>query len=133
MRSYRDYRGEPHAIYYEVLEIKEKNEHVKVKVPVVCVPLEELHSSRKSVSISSVATSIHLKYAPLVLVGYYHLIHISTLETNRLNVSIKGTPKQPCKTEHRLDVLQEGGTISNLGTMLVSVLDSRYPGTQSST
>ena len=43
----RDYQGEPHEIYYKVLSIKKKNEHVKVKVPSMCIPLEGIHSSRK--------------------------------------------------------------------------------------
>ena len=74
-----------------------------------------------------------MKASPLVLVVYSHPIYMYTLGPNRLLDNRKVTTKQPCKMEHRLDVLKEGGTISNLGTVLVSVLDSRDSGTQSST
>ena len=58
---------------------------------------------------------------------------MSTLESNSFLINIKGTTKQTQKMEHIWDVIQEGGTISNLDTTFVSVLDSADPGTQIST
>ena len=60
----------------------------------MCIPLENINSSIKSVSKNSVAESIRQKSVPVNIVGYSHDIHVSTLETNSLVINSKGTNKQ---------------------------------------
>ena len=104
--SCRYCQGEQNEIYCKVIEIKKIHEHTKVKPQSTFVPLEDLNYSRKSVSISAVVNSIHLKAVPLVLVGYYHLIHVPTFETNHLIIKMKVPTNKPHKMKHIYYVLQ---------------------------
>ena len=63
-------------------------------------PLEQPNFLIKIVSIYSAADIICLESTPLVIVGYSHLTHMPTFETNYLIININGTTKQPCKTKH---------------------------------
>ena len=84
-------------IFFWNIRNKEKHEHVKVKVTLLCIPLEYINYSRKNLSISLVIERTLLKYTPLVIAGYSHLIHMSTLDTNSLLINIKGTTMKLCK------------------------------------
>ena len=65
----------------------------KGKNPTDVYFLGETALLRKSVSISLVAETIHIKSAQLVLVGYYHLIRMYTLKTNCLLINSNVTTK----------------------------------------
>ena len=106
--SWWGYRDETQECFCEVLKINKFHYHANLKVPSMFIPLAHINSSRKIVSISSVAKSTFLKFSPLVLAGYSHLIHMPTFETNSLIINIKVPTNQPCKTKHRWYVIQEG-------------------------
>ena len=44
---------------------------------------------KKSVNTSLVAKSSRLESAPLVIIGYFHLIHMNNFKTNSLSINRK--------------------------------------------
>ena len=61
-----------------MLEIKEKNEHVKAKVPLRYISLDDIYSSKKKRKYILGRREHSPETLPLVLVGDSHLIHMST-------------------------------------------------------
>ena len=45
LQSCRDYQGEPHKFYFEVLKIKKINKNANLKFPLMCTPLAHLNFS----------------------------------------------------------------------------------------
>ena len=93
-------------MYCKWLETKKIHNHAQLKTLSTCINLAHLHSSRKIVSISLVTKIIFLKVTPLVLVAYYHIIRMSTFETNLFLTNRKGVTNQPLKMKHISDVIQ---------------------------
>ena len=133
LQSCRDYQGEPHKFYFEVLKIKKINKNANLKVPLMCIPLAHLNFS-----------ILKCKY---ILSRREHMSGIRTPHSFKIfssypHVYLLNQPFYRQQKWHNQATIQNGtqiicasgrGTISNLDTTYMLGLASVDPGMQNST